>query len=207
LEGFEHKFRLILTYPKDREFYNKLELKQKIAEFYSLVLQDLQYAIRFRVDIVDAGVVGNSYLLRFQGTLDGEYLEVTPDEVVKLLIVQLEAFFTVVKEGEFKSIYLEIDSKIIYQPDNEFIPVDQKDNTWERTSQPDFWDDIWDIYIISELIDLLPAAIEMVVGTDIDFNPFDGDGLPLPDIDLGEAGEAASGFFEVIIDFITGIFD
>jgi hypothetical protein len=197
MQGYDHKFRLILTYPKNREFYDKSNLKKKISEFYNLVLQDSQYAIRFKVDIVDAGMVNDSYLLRFRGTLDGEYLAVTPDEVVNLLIIQLESFFTIVAKGEFKSIFLEIDGNIIYKPDNEFIPNDQKENTWERTSQPDFWDDLWDAYIVSELFETLAdGAVLLAENIDLD--------LPdLGDVDTSWIGELFSG----IVEMIKGFFD
>jgi uncharacterized protein len=209
---YDHKFRLIMTYPLEREFYNKSDLEVKIAEFNSYVLQVEQYAIMFAVDIVEAGTAKGVYLLRFQGTFSGEYLNVKVDEVVQLLILQLENFFTIMQKGELNPVYFEIDGQVVYQPPSDVIP---QENAWDRTSDRTFWDDYWDSYVISDLFELVANGAQAIVehGSSavdfadppsltpldidptppgdlsvpdggLDLNPFDGDGCSAPDINL-----------------------
>jgi uncharacterized protein len=168
---YNHKYRMILTYPKEREFYDKEEFKQKIAGFHEYVLNAAQFTLLFKVDNVEAGIADGVYLLKFSGTMDGEYLQHTPDEVVGLVITQLEYFFTVVQPGEFKSIYFEVDGQIIYQPDSEIIPEQERNRAWDYTSQPDFWDVYWDSYMISQIVETVVDIATVVVDTMADSNP------------------------------------
>jgi hypothetical protein len=50
---YKHKFKLIVTYPKDREFYDQDDLKKKIALFNRQVLKVAQYSLLFTVDTVE----------------------------------------------------------------------------------------------------------------------------------------------------------
>jgi uncharacterized protein len=199
IPGYDHNFRMIVTYPKDREFYSKVDLKSKIREFNNCVLQTAQYAIRFQVDTVDAGIASSVYLLRLTGTLDGEYLEVKPDEVVSLIIVQLENFFTVVQKGEFKSIYFEVDGQVIYQPDSELIPVQERQRAWVYTSNQSFWDEYWDSYIISELIESVLDIASAVIDASSSLPDFADPNVDFPPLGLnptppGDLADVAGGF-------------
>jgi uncharacterized protein len=154
---YDYRFKLIMTYPLGRQFYDKVDLKVKIAEFNSYVLQVEQYAIMFAVDIVEAGTAKGVYLLRVQGTFSGEYLETKIDEVVQLLILQFENFFDIMQKGELKPVYFEIDGQVVYQPPSDVIP---QENAWERTSDRTFWDDYWDSYVISDLVELAANILQ-----------------------------------------------
>jgi uncharacterized protein len=199
IPGYDHNFRMIVTYPKDREFYSKEDLKSKTREFNNCVLRTAQYAIRFQVDTVDAGIASSTYLLRLTGTLDGEYLEVKPDEVVSLIVVQLENFFTVVQKGEFKSIYFEVDGQVIYQPDSELIPEQERQRAWVYTSNQSFWDEYWDSYIISELIESVLDIASAVIDASSSLPDFADPILDFPPLDLnptppGNLADVPGGF-------------
>jgi hypothetical protein len=160
-ENFDHGFKLMLAYPRCREFYSPEEFQQKIAEFYEHVLQIPQYTICFRVDRVSAGVINDEYVCRFQGSTSGDLLQYQIDEVVNLIISQLEGFFIVVQRGEFRPLYFEVDGQVVIQPkpEDKVLPADYRaDNYWIYTSDDAAWDLYWGSYIVEDLFQLLFSA-------------------------------------------------
>jgi len=205
ISDYEHSFKLILSYPVDREFLSKEDFTQKIAEFNRSVLQIPQYTLLFKVNEVEVGKVDGFYLLRFSGTTSGEYLETSVDEVIELLTAQLEGFFLVANQREFKPLYFEVDGQTVIEPEpkQEAVPSNYSGdlNFWTYTSDRSIWDEYWDSYLVESLIDLLvdvtPDLIDMSldasdtdgcdlldgcdIGEGCDINPFDGDGCELGD--------------------------
>lgn len=176
---FEHSFKLIISYPCGREFYNQEDFKTKIADFNTYVLKVTDYGLMFKVSKVDAGEVNNFHVLKLSGTLDGQYLNVRPNEVVQLIILQLEGFFIAVRKNEFKPLYFEVDSQVIFAPpaDQTIIPQEVRDrDAWVYTSTPSFWDIYWDSYVISELVELLvdiASATVDIIGNSVEPSIFD----------------------------------
>jgi len=157
-ENFEHGFKLMLAYPREREFYSPEEFQKKIAEFYEHVLQISQYAIAFRVDRVSAGVINDEYVCRFEGSASGDLLQFQADEVVNLIIAQLEGFFIVVQHGEFRPLYFEVDGQVVIQPqpDDKVLPKGYRaDNYWWYTADDAAWDLYWGSYIVEDLFNAL----------------------------------------------------
>jgi len=161
-ENFHHSFKLMLAYPKDREFFTHQEFQEKIAEFYERVLRIEQYAIDFRVDKVSAGVINDEYVCRFEGSTSGDLLEYQIDEVVNLIIAQLEAFFIIVQQGEFRPLYFEVDGQVVIEPkaDDRVLPPGYAadNNYWHYTSDDSAWDLYWGSYIVEDLVNLLVEA-------------------------------------------------
>lgn len=157
-ENFEHGFKLMLAYPREREFYSPDEFQKKIAEFYENVLQISQYAIAFRVDRVSAGVINDEYVCRFEGSASGDLLHFQSDEIVNLIVAQLEGFFVVVQHGEFRPLYFEVDGQVVIQPqpDDKVLPEGYRaDNYWWYTSDDAVWDLYWGSYIVEDLFNAL----------------------------------------------------
>ncbi|WP_072044956.1 membrane protein insertion efficiency factor YidD [Aliterella atlantica] len=201
---YNHSFKLILSYPREREFLSREDLKLKIAQFNREVLQVDQYTLLFKIDKVEVGEINNYYLLRFVGSVSGEYLENSVDEIVGLLTAQLEGFFLVAQKKEFKALYFEMDGQTIYSPQAEqktVIPVyTAEQDFWNFTSNPAIWDVYWGDFVVDTLSVLLDiasypsletsngdlGAVELgdtsspgeitTDGCGIDINPFDGDG-------------------------------
>ena len=213
---YNHSFKLILSYPRDREFLSKEDLKLKIAEFNRKVLQIDQYTLLFKIDKVEIGEINNYYLLRFNGSVSGEYLENSVDEIVGLLTAQLEGFFLVAQSNEFKALYFEIDGQTIYSPQTEqktVIPTYTADGDfWNFTSKPFVWDVYWGDFSVNTLSVLLDIAFDPPIepinadlgtietgdnslsgeitphGCNIDLNPFDGDGCDVGECDGCDVG-------------------
>lgn len=200
---YNHSFKLILAYPRDREFMSREDVKLKIAQFNRHVLQIDQYTLLFKIDKVEIGEINNYYLLRFAGSVSGEYLENSVDEIIGLLTAQLSGFFLVAQSKEFKTLYFEIDGQTIYSPQAEqktAIPTYTAErNFWDFTSDPFVWDVYWGDFLVDTLsvlssiasappiepMDADLGAIELgdtsssgeiTDGCNIDLNPFDGDG-------------------------------
>ncbi len=167
INNFDHQFKLILSYPTNREFYSQEDLKLKLAEFHEYVLEISQYAILYKVDKVEVGIINDYYLIRFSGTTSSAYLENQVDEVIGLIITQLEAFFTVVQEKEFQPLYFEVDGQVYLKPEPTQPAVPQEyspeKNFWVYTSDTRIWDDYWDSYLIADLFELFFNTIESVV--------------------------------------------
>ena len=166
INNFDHQFKLILSYPTNREFYSQEDLKRKLAEFHEYVLEISQYAILYKVDKVEVGIINDYYLIRFSGTTSSAYLENQVDEVIGLIITQLEAFFTVVQEKEFQPLYFEVDGQVYLKPEPNQPAVPQEyspeKNFWAYTSDTNVWDYYWDSYLISDLFELFFNTIESV---------------------------------------------
>jgi len=201
---YNHSFKLILSYPRDREFISREDLKLKIAQFNRKVLQIDQYTLLFKIDKVEVGEIKNYYLLRFAGSVSGEYLENSVDEIVGLLTAQLSGFFLVARSNEFLALYFEMDGQTIYSPQAQqrtVIPTYTAERDfWDFTSNPFLWDVYWGNFMVdtlSVLLDIADAppiagmnadlgAIELgntsssseitTDGCNIDLNPLDGDG-------------------------------
>lgn len=194
IEDYEHRFKLILSYPISREFLSREDAIRKIADFNRSVLQIPQYTILFKVNEVEIGTIEDAYLLRFTGTTSGEYLETSVDEVIQLLTAQLEGFFLVASKNEFQPLYFEVDGQAIIEPKPKQPLVPSRYhgtlNFWDYTSNADIWDDYWGYFLVESLIDLLASVIPEVVDIpnvvtpDVDgcdLNPLDGDGCDLGD--------------------------
>ena len=178
---YQHQFRLILSYPSDKEFLSKVDFKTKIAEFNRYVLEIPSYSLLFKVVKVEVGEVGNYYLLRFAGTTSGEYLETQLDEVVHLLTAQLAGFLLAAQQSEFETLYFEVDGQVVTEPDpdDRAVPAgyNRNSNLWTFTSDPSIWDAYWGDFVVYSLLDLLDVSLDTTSNVNIDLNPFDGDGI------------------------------
>ena len=197
-EDYDHRFRLMLAYPENREFYDQVEFKRKIAEFNRYVLELDQYAIQMKVDEVQAGKVNGHYLLKLAGTTSAEYVSFREDEAIDLLIGQLENFFTAVQAGEFRPVWFELDGQVILQPQEEepVVPrgYSRGENFWLYSDSYTFWDYYWDSYVVTEMLDALADVDFGDLGGDTDFNQF-GESLEqdwfanTSDVDVNEMRE------------------
>ncbi len=168
VNNFDHQFKLILSYPTNREFYSQKDLKCKLAEFHEYVLEISQYAILYKVDKVEAGIINDHYLIRFSGTTSSAYLENQLDEIIGLLIAQLESFFTIVQENEFQPLYFEVDGQVYLKPEanqpsvpKEYSP---QENFWFYTNYASVWDDYWGSYFVSQLFEIFFNSLELAAG-------------------------------------------
>ena len=178
VSDYEHRFRLIFSYPLEQEFLSKDDFKRKIAEFNRYVLEIPSYSLLFKVVKVEVGEVGGYYLLRFAGTTSGEYLETQLDEVVHLLTAQLAGFLLAAQQSEFETLYFEIDGQVVTEPkpDERAVPTgyNRNSNLWTFTSNTSVWDAYWGDFVVYSLLDLLDVSLDTA---NIDLNPFDGDGI------------------------------
>ena len=179
--NYHHQFKLILSYPLEREFFSKDDFKRKIAEFNRYVLEVPSYSLLFKVANVEVGEIGGYYLLRFAGTTSGEYLETQLDEVVHLLTAQLAGFLIAAQEDEFETLYFEIDGQVVteIEPEEEAAPTGytRGTNLWVFTSDFSIWDAYWGDFMVYSLLDLLDAFLDTASASNIDVNLFDGDGV------------------------------
>ena len=156
---YHHQFRLILSYPIEREFLSRSDFKSKITEFKQLVLEIPTYALLYQISQVEVGAVGDYYLLRFAGTIAGEYLENSTDEVIQLITEQLAGFLLAARANEFDSIYFEVDGQVFIapQPEEKVVPMDYKveQNFWDFTSDDAIWDIYWGSFTIDAVVDML----------------------------------------------------
>ena len=116
-ENENYKFQLIFLYPLDREFLDKHDLEQKIANFYNNVLKVDSYALLFKIDSIGIGrqqvQPNQSYLISFKGTVSGKYLETKLTTIVDLLVVLLESYFICIQSEQLKPIYFKLNGQVI----------------------------------------------------------------------------------------------
>ena len=204
---YDHRFKSIFAYPRNKEFLSREDLRAKIADFKRAVLEVEQFTLLFAVDEVQIGEIGDYYLIRFSGTTNGCHLESQVDEVASLLSAQLEGFFLAVAHDELRAIYFELDGQVLYEasPEEAAVPAGYRpgDNLWVYTDSLDVWDVYWGNFLVdaldaffdagasfsldgdhpatsSDLGDISPIHAAdgcELVGCDV--NPFDGDGCQL----------------------------
>ena len=158
---YNHRFRLILAYPKNREFLSQEDFKYKIAEFNRLFFEIPNYALCYKVNEVEVGIIDDYYLLRLKGSLNESLLETKIDQIIDCLAIQLSTFFIAARKKEFLPLYFEVDGQVYLQPEPETVAVPKSYSSgdfWNFTSDPYVWDVYWDTYLIESLLDLLDGV-------------------------------------------------
>jgi hypothetical protein len=181
--GYDHRFKLALSYPLSEEFADSEELREKIAEFNTVVLKPDSAAIMYQVDTVLVGTYEQSYILGFTGTTASEYLEVRTDEIVQLLTVALEGYFLCIKKGELKPVYFEVDGQVVFAPTvaTEGVPVGfNGGDFWRFLGDAIFWDP----YVVSDLAEALGYVVEGLLDQDLPAFDLPDVGGDAPDVDL-----------------------
>ena len=157
---YEHHFRLVLSYPKEREFVSMLDFRNKILELNQYIFEVPSYALLYRIANIEIGAINGYYLLRFAGTMSDFYLKNFVDEVISYIIEQLAGFLLAARAKEFEPLYFQVDSQIYIEPEPESRAIPA---TYKR--QLDFWDytndsAIWDIYWGNFAFDVVDGVAE-----------------------------------------------
>lgn len=172
---YNHRFKLILAYPKNREFLSQEDFKNKIAEFNRLFFEIPNYALCYKVNEVEVGIIEDHYLLRLKGSLNESLLETKVDQIIDCLAIQLSAFFIAARKKEFLPLYFEVDGQVYLQPEPETVAVPKKYSSgdfWHFTNDPYVWDVYWDTYLVEALLGLLDGVGDSL--TDAAWNSSDG---------------------------------
>lgn len=158
---YEHHFRLILSYPKEREFISMQDFQDKILELNQYIFEVPNYALLYRIANIEIGAIDDYYLLRFAGTISDLYLKNSVGEVIGYIIEQLAGFLLAARAEEFEPLYFQVDGQayIEPEPEHEAVPA-----TYQY--QQDFWDyisdaAIWDVYWGNFVFDVVEGVVEV----------------------------------------------
>ncbi len=192
---YQHHFRLILSYPRDREFLSMEDFRNKIAEFNHFVFQVPTYALMYRVSRVEVGAVGDYYLLRFAGTISETFLENSVDEIIYCLTAQLAGFLLAAQEDEFLALYFQVDGQVFISPKPQDKQVPQgykpQQNFWDFTSDTGIWDVYWGDFVVEVLAGMGEVAVDAVSSSisDVDLNSDGCDGCDLDGCGSDNSGD------------------
>ncbi|VEP16251.1 Putative membrane protein insertion efficiency factor (modular protein) [Hyella patelloides LEGE 07179] len=158
---YDHHFRLILSYPKGREFISLEDFRAKIRELNQYVFEVPNYALLYRIANLEIGVIHDYYLLRFAGTVSSGYLENSVNEVIDYIIEQLAGFLLAARAKEFQPLYFQVDGQTYLEP-----KPGQKAVPATYQPQRDFWDytsdtGIWDVYWGNFVFDMIEGVAEI----------------------------------------------
>lgn len=208
-ENYDRDFKIILLYPGDREFQNEDDLNYKIAEFHNLVLKLEQYALLYKVHTVKLGkqnIAGTlNYLIAFEGTVSSEYLSVKATEIVNILIILLESFFTCIRLEEFSTIYFELNQQIVI--DTELFEVEQVTNwqTFKAQALAHLLLDVTNVVTEVTVREITIRGTASIIEASIESSEaLIGDAVPM----VGEATEAIMDFLVRLLEsLIAGLLE
>ena len=213
---YDHHFRLILSYPCNREFISMEDFRAKIIELNQYVFEVPDYALLYRISNIEIGTVNDYYLLRFAGTMSSEYLEGSVYEAIAYIIEQLAGFLLAARIKEFEPLYFQVDGQVLLAPKREqkAIPADYQPEKagdfWDYTSDTGIWDVYWGNFVfdllsgVSEISGLVPELLESAIndfptdvpdveGTDKEGCNDSGNDLGGDDSDFGVDGDGCDG--------------
>ena len=191
---YDHHFRLILSYPKKREFISIEDFREKILELNQYVFEVSDYALLYRIAKIEIGVIGDYYLLRFAATMSDCYLENSIDEVIQYIIEQLAGFLLVAKAQEFEPLYFQVDGQtyIEAKPQQKAVPASyqQQKNFWDYTSNTGIYDVYWGNFVfdlfrgVAEISGLVPDLLSSGIDSGfVNMEDSTGDGCDLDGCD------------------------
>lgn len=163
--NYQYPFRLILAYPKNKEFLSQADFQQKIAEVNKYIFQNYNFALQYKIAKIEIGTIKDYYLIRISGSIPEEYKETYIEQVIDLIIIQLAAFFLVTQEREFEAIYFEVDGQILIKPKSKTKAIPQnytgQDNFWNYTSNPNIWDIYWGDFTVDIFFSLIDTLSDI----------------------------------------------
>ena len=168
---YDHRFRLILSYPNNREFVSLEDFRSKIIELNEYVFEIPNYTLLYRISNIEIGVIDNYYLIRFAGTMSDLYLEGRVDQIISYIIEQLSGFLLAARAKEFEALYFQVDGQtyIKPKPEQKAVPKDysKEKDFWKYTADDLVWDLYWGNFVfdllngVSETSGLVPGLLEL----------------------------------------------
>jgi uncharacterized protein len=146
---YDREFKLILGVPVVWKFLSQASFQQQVNEYKRYMLKE-QYALRFAIATLEAGVAGDgsNYAFKIAGTVDRDLLEQNTEEFEKIILTQFETFFGIAcvaatQENRFRIVYASYNGVVVRQPESN-EPIQPKNyhcdrDFWQATSGEDFW--------------------------------------------------------------------
>ena len=171
INDYDHHFRLILSYPCNREFVSMDDFRAKIIELNKYVFEIPNYALLYRISNIEIGIIDNYYLIKFAGTINALYLEGSVDQIISYIIEQISGFLLAARATEFETLYFQVDGQTYIEPkpEQKAVPKDysKEKDFWKYTSNDIIWDVYWGNFVfdllngVTEISGLVPRLLEV----------------------------------------------
>ena len=165
---YDHRFRLILSYPKARAFVSKQDFQQKIGELDRYLFEIPTYSLTYRISQLEIGELNEFYLIKLEGSLSETFLESYVEEVIDTFVTQLAGFLLASLASEFKALYYELDGQVIIEPPREDPAVPQEyyqsdSNLWDYVADLIVWGNYWGSFVI----DVSDGVVQVLDGSEV----------------------------------------